>query len=252
MNNSLFYEYYDKIYSTKNYKEESVAILEHYKKLTGSLPQNIIDVGCGTGSHDFYFAEAGCDVTGCDLDCGEIKIAQKKASEKNIKNIKFFCKDVALVDEDNFDLAVSLFNVISYITDLNYLGKFFTAINKKVKEKGIFIFDCWNGTAALLDPPQVKESKIEFQDEVIKIKSVPSINYMQHTVDVKNAVEIISDKETKSFEFKYRQRLWSPDILKEVLNRNGFDVISLNKAMDFSLEADYKTWKIMFVCQKNN
>ncbi|MBU2492306.1 MAG: class I SAM-dependent methyltransferase [Bacteroidetes bacterium] len=250
MNNSLFYKYYDKIYSTKNYKEESSAVLNHYKNLKGNFPQSIIDVGCGTGSHDFYFAEAGCNVAGCDLDCSEIKIAQEKAREKNINNINFFCKDVDLIEQNNFELAVSLFNVISYITDLNYLEKFFTAINKRVKENGIFIFDCWNGTAALLDPPQVKESTIEIQDEVIKIKSVPSINYMRQTVDVKNSVEIISGNETNNFEFNYRQRLWSPEILKEILNRNGFNVLSLNKAMNFSVEADYSTWKIMFVCQK--
>ncbi len=251
MNDHLFSEYYDKIYSTKNYKEETTAILQYYKGLKSNVPGIILDVGCGTGNHDLYFAMEGCSVVGCDIDCEEIRIAKEKIKKENISNVSFFCKDVELIELKDFDLVVSLFNVINYICEFNYLDKFFNSISRKLNEKGIFIFDCWNGIAALLDPPLIKESEVEIENKKLMIKTVPEIDYMEQIVDVKNAVQIKSESEIKFFEFGYKQRLWSPAILKELLLKNELKVLNIYKAIDFSTIADYKTWKIMFACQKN-
>ena len=251
MNDHLFYEYYDKIYSIKNYKEEATAILQFYEGLKKNFPRTILDVGCGTGNHALYFAVQGCKVVGCDLDCEEIKIAKEKIKKGNIDGVNFFCKDVELIEQKGFDLAVSLFNVVSYISEFNYLDKFFNSINQKLNEKGIFVFDCWNGIAALLDPPLVKESEVEIENEKLMIKTIPDMDYLKQIVVVKNTIQIDSESETKLFEFSYKQRLWSPEILKGLLLKNEFKVLNIYKAIDFSTVADYKTWKIMFACQKN-
>ena len=48
---SKYSEYYDFIYQKKNYLKETNYVLSHLKE----KPYNILDIGCGTGSHLKFF-----------------------------------------------------------------------------------------------------------------------------------------------------------------------------------------------------
>ena len=70
-------KYYDKIYSSKDYKSECEKIhtlIKEYKKSKG---KEMLDVACGTGNHIQYLKKY-YDITGIDLDKDMLKIAKKK------------------------------------------------------------------------------------------------------------------------------------------------------------------------------
>ena len=219
--------HYDRIYLSKDYLSEVETILSIAK------PQSVLDVGCGTGTHAMEFAKS-CDVVGIDIDEKSIECACAKTSV----NPKFFCKDVGEI-YGNFDLVVSLFNVINYIDSLDTLIKFCTAIRRLTN--GFFIFDCWNGMAAILDNP--KEKRIV--SDKISVLTVPDISLMDQSVKVDVSVNIDDEK----FMYSYFQTLWTPFDLRSVLNMVGFKSVKISEWMKPDVSATEKSWKIMVVCK---
>ncbi len=51
---------------------------------SGSVTGQILDVGCGTGEHALLAAEIGLDATGIDLSPRAIRLAEWKASQRNL------------------------------------------------------------------------------------------------------------------------------------------------------------------------
>lgn len=250
MTDPLFYEYYDTIYSVKDYSSEVSVILNIYKTRLKTVPRSILDVGCGTGNHSILFADQGCRVVGVDLDDKMIEIAKKKPRPAE-DNPAFYCMDVSDVPRTRFDLAVSMFNVISYIRDIGTLKAFFKSISKKLSVHGLFIFDCWNGLAAILDPPKIKKSKVKLDNETIEIETFPDMNLMDQMVKVKNLVTVKKNGQKKRFEYDYTQYLWTPSTVTMILKENGFDKISVVQDMKQNISAKHNTWKIMFICGKD-
>jgi len=158
--NNIFQEYYDKLYTTKDYAAEVEIILRiAYDKL-GKAPESILDVGCGTGGHSLLFAEKGYKVVGADIDQHSIDVARCKSTNLKSKNLTLLCGDVNKIELYGFDMIVSLFNVVNYIHKIDDLTSFFKGIYSRLTAPGLYVFDCWNGLAAILDLPREKETRI--------------------------------------------------------------------------------------------
>lgn len=251
LNPKEYYEYYDKIFVNKNYREESEIILKIAKQALGRLPQNIIDIGCGTGSHDLIFAESGCSIYGIDTDCPIIDIAKEKITEQQKDKLKFDCLGINKVENKNFDLAVALFNVINYIGKQDEINSFFHAIAERLIDNGILIFDSWNGLAAIIDNPQEKKSQLEIDGERLEIHSIPTIDLMNQIVKMENQVTInCANGLQKKYNYSYISTLWTPREIKNVLNENGLRVLRISAWMQPEKIADHNNWKITYLCQK--
>lgn len=228
-------EYYDRIYANKDYEYEAESILG----ILDQFPEHVLDIGTGTGNHAFAFAKRGAKVVGIDIDCAMIRRAKHKA--KAISNPpSFSCVDVSQI-LGTFDLIVSLFNVVNYIGELGELLIFFQSCRRLLMEGGTFVFDCWNGIAAILDSPRVEIRKAEF----LTIHVCPDIDLMNQSVMITNHVKSAGD----DFVFDYHARLWMPWQLKSALILSGFEMVKSSAWMHFDESATENMWKIMFLCQ---
>ena len=98
-----------------------------------------------------------------------------------------------------------------------------------------------------------KEATIPFGDESIQVVSTPRFNRMEQFVDVDNAVTITApDGATKEFSYAYRSTLWTPGVLRQVVERNGFEVVGVSPLMKPEESATDGDWKIMFTCRRRN
>lgn len=252
MNSALFYQYYDSIYTaSKDYRAETEAIIERFGDITGRTPQTVLDVGCGTGNHAFCFAENHCKTTGIDIDAGMIAIAKKKIQRPD-KSPAFFVCDIAGLSSSGFELAVSLFNVVSYILNTGTLLDFFSGIHKRLSPEGVFVFDCWNGVAAILSPPKEQVKRVQLGEGAsAEITSIPSPGPSGEIVLMHNNVTITDAAgEISGFTYDYTQRLWTPETLKDLLHLSGFQVMFVTDAGDLKTPASPQTWKIAFTCLK--
>lgn len=101
-------------------------------------PKTILDVACGTGNVSELLAEAGYDVVGIDIAADMIEVAKSKGSR-----VEYHTQDVAELDLGGrkFDLAISLFDSLNYITDLSRLAEGIRRVGEHVVDGGLFIFD---------------------------------------------------------------------------------------------------------------
>ena len=248
----MYSEYYDAIYSTKDYGAEVDVLCGIFSGMGCSSPGRLLDVGCGTGGHSLQFAKLGWQTVGIDIDTESIATARAKADRLGAELTRkpvFHTRLAMDLDDGGFDAAIAMFNVINYLDTLDTLEAFIAAIAKR--SKGPFVFDCWNGVAAMLDPPRRKETTIPYGNESIHVVSTPTFDRMGQCVDVDNTVTVTApDGTEKEFNYAYRSTLWTPSTLRLAVERNGFEVVRVSPLMRPHETATEKDWKIMFTCRK--
>jgi SAM-dependent methyltransferase len=246
---ALYYDNYDKLYAGKDYRSEVQTLLDVCGDVTGRMPVRVLDVGCGTGRHAAVFAEEGCEVMGVDVDPGVIEIARARDYADGASPV-FHVGNVAELEAGEFDLAVSLFNVVNYLRGLEPLLGFFRAVRERIAPGGLYVFDCWNGLAAILDPPRDENRRIEAGDERIDVATRPRVDWMEQLAIVDNRVVIHgTDGSERAFDFRYEQTLWTPSCLNDALGLAGLETLNVCAWMKPGRAATPKTWKVMFVCR---
>ncbi len=152
-------KYYDLFNSEKDYAKES-AYIDSIIKRFNPITKTILDIGCGTGLHDFELANLNYDVTGIDTSQEMIGIA-KELAIKNDKTVTF-CLDSNedYVANKEFDTIISLFHVISYQVTDSKLSKLFEVANNNLKSGGLFVFDYWYTPAVKLLKLEKREKKV--------------------------------------------------------------------------------------------
>lgn len=145
-----FAQFYD-LLSYKKYATEVNCLAINILDGISCSPLRILSVGCGTGIHESILAESEHDVTGIDTSAEMISLAKKKnIAAKKGKRCNFIHQDIRNFEEDGFDVALSLFNVVNCLSGISSLCSFFLGIEKTLNRNGILFFECWNGMVWLV------------------------------------------------------------------------------------------------------
>lgn len=246
-----FAENYDKIFSEKHYSQEVEYVFKAYEKYSSKLLEDILDFGCGTGTHASYLSEkTSAKIFGYDRSSDMVSIAKEKLIDNSL--CRFTDNKEDLINyHKNFDLIISMFYVVNHLTSLADLKGFLNLASAKLNKGGILIFDSWNGIAAIKEPPYSSARKRYSQGEQrIVTKCIANTDLLNSHVEMKNYVEVFEgEKLVNSFSYDLNHTLWTPFVLKETLSECKFDVMEINKSYDIDKKAEDKDYKIMFVCK---
>jgi 2-polyprenyl-3-methyl-5-hydroxy-6-metoxy-1,4-benzoquinol methylase len=244
---SKYADYYDALYKDKNYNDESRYIERLINKFAGKK-LNILELGCGSGSHAFRLQAKGHNIVAIDRSKKMINLAKKK--DKNNK-IEFLTRDLTkFVSKKKFDVIILLFHVINFLKSKNDLKMFSKNSFKNLKKNGIIIFDFINYDGVVLDKPQKKIKIVnqknlkiirETTPQLIKNKNILNINFKM-TIKKKNNV-------LDRFRETHQLKLHSVLYLKKILNPN-FKLIDIFKWMKFE-NLLKKDWFGLMVMKKN-
>lgn len=213
---------YDKLVCNRvNYNAEASYV-------EGFFPEHtkfVLDVGCGTGAHSLVLSEK-YKIVGIDLSEEMIDIAKKKTTLKNPTFLQTSIEEFK--PKNNFNVVISLYNVINHIESLNELDSFFKNIRRVLNKNGIFIFDCLNQIAMSRTPPTGEDFFDIWQGKLV-------LRYFKETENLKNSFEL-------------ENRIWSNDILLELLKNNNFEIIQLYKKNTLN-NCQKDDYKLTYVCK---
>jgi SAM-dependent methyltransferase len=248
--------YYDLLYRDKDYVGESQFI---HRLIQTHAPdaKTILELGCGTGNHGLLLAKEGYQLHGVDLSeemlaKGHGRLAQLPA--ELVSRLQFTQGDIRQVRlQQTFEVALSLFHVISYQTTNEDLLAAFATAQTHLQPGGIFIFDVWYGPAVLSDPPVVRVKRLE--DDAIQVTRIaePILYPNQNWVDVNYQI-FIREQQTGQVEElseTHRMRyLFLPE-LELMLSQVGFQLLEAKEWMS-QRDPGINTWGVYFVAQKKS
>lgn len=248
----LYSQYYDLLYSDKDYSGEVNYIDELIKK-NSTNHKTILDMGCGTGKHDKLLCDKGYAVHGIDISSDMLEIANTIKVDDD-KELTFSQSNITELNLDRkFDVVVSLFHVMSYQNSNSDLIKAFEVAKNHLNKDGLFIFDFWYGPAVLTDLPTTRVKRLE--NDSIKVTRIaePELHAKENIVDVnydvfverKSNSEIIENKET------HKMRYFFDTELEIICEKCGF---SIEKKYEWMSEKTpgFNSWNVVWVIKKTD
>lgn len=247
MNNfNQYSQYYDLLYQDKNYKAESDYIIEVINTFQAKA-KHILELGCGSGNHAYYLSEK-YHITG--IERSEMMV--EEALKKNIKNFHPIIGDIKNFElNQKFDVAISLFHVISYLTDNESLINCFNTVNRHLNSKGIFMFDIWFTPAVYAQKPETRIKRLENEEiSVLRIaesvsddiNNIINVNFELH---IKNK----SDNITTIINEIHPMRHFSIPEIALLAYQTGFEIIHTEEFLT-KKQPSKDSWGICFVLRK--
>jgi len=134
-------KFWDK--TARKYSKEKVKDEEGYQKTLDDTrkylgPEKVVlEIGCGTGTTALKLADCVKELTATDISANMIEIANEKASEQRIENVRFAKSTLfdETLEKESFDVILA-YNLIHLLEDT---GKVMKRINELLKPGGFFI-----------------------------------------------------------------------------------------------------------------
>jgi SAM-dependent methyltransferase len=131
-------EFYDAIYSWKDYAAESELVgrfIDQYKRSSGST---LLEAACGTGHHSQYLQQR-FQVEGFDLDNEMLKVARQRCP-----NVTFRQADLVNFEMGKqYDVVTCLFSSIGYTATVDKLNRAMKQIAAHLLIGGVAIIEPW-------------------------------------------------------------------------------------------------------------
>ncbi len=239
--------YYDLLYKDKDYKAESEYVI---KKIKSFFPEakSILELGSGSGSHAKYFCESGFEVTG--IERSQEMVLQ--SLQKKIQGFNPIIGDIVTTSlPRKFDVVLSLFHVISYLTDNQSLIQCFENAHNHLNNGGVFIFDVWYSPAVYFQKPETRIKRLENSEiEVIRIAESEMLA-TQNVVNVHFEVIIKNKKnsQTKTLHELHPMRHFSIPEIALLAKTTHFELVH-SEAFLTEENPSENTWGVCFILKK--
>ena len=233
-------KYYDLFNSEKDYESES-SYIDSIIKRFNPRTKTILDIGCGTGLHDFELANLDYDVTGIDISEEMIEIAKIEAIKRN-KSVAFYVdSDQEYIASHKFDAIISLFHVISYQVTDSKLSKLFEVANNNLKSGGLFIFDYWY-------TPAVEFLKLEKREKTVIVdgKSYTKSSDPKTKTPSIHSINITISSNEFSFSEEHLMKSYVPDYFSKFTD---FKILE-NYAWMTTSAPSHTNWSAVTILQK--
>jgi ubiquinone/menaquinone biosynthesis C-methylase UbiE len=203
-------QYYDRVYALKDYKRESEELRQLILENQRSQGQDLLEVGCGTGSYLQHF-ENDFSCTGVDISPAMLRIAKKR-----LKKTGLLQGDMRTFDLGReFDIVLCLFSSIANLKNYRELRQTMKNFSRHLKTGGVLILGPWKhpkqfppGVPRLFtyDSPDLKLARIDFP----KRRGAKSILDFHWLIAEKNKqVRYIAEDRHELTEFSERQYMES-------------------------------------------
>lgn len=229
--------------------DDSPASVNRYveKILKNNRVKTVLDFSCGTGSQVFWLTKHGYEVIGVDISQGMLKIAKDIAKKEKIKT-RLLSGDMRTAKIGSFDAIVTIFNAVGHLTKKGF-EQAMRNIHCNLNKDGLYIFDIFNLDCKKNDEMEMDLTR-EFDDTKIRKIQKCKLNRKLGTLQCKDQF-VVQEGSSKAKKFKgqFSLQLYSSKKLREMLIRNGFEVLG-QYGIDGSEFSEKNTERIMTIARK--
>jgi len=187
---SMNADFYDLLYSDKDYEAECDLLEEIFRRYGTGPVTTLLDLGCGTGGHALPLAWRGYRVLGVDRSQPMLDRARHRAESiawaGTATPPTFLPGDLRSVDLNRrFDAVLMMFAVLGYqLTNDDVLAALHT-VRRHLRRGGLLVADVWYGPAVLALRPQERVKVMPTRDgQVIRAVSA-SLDTFNHLAEVR-------------------------------------------------------------------
>ncbi len=134
-----FSEFYDRLMGRVDYESRCdylLRVMNHH----GLAPQNLIDLGCGTGRMTRLLAAKGVDMIGVDASAEMLSVAMSETAMNS--GILWVCQDLRDLDlYGTANGAISTYDCLNHLTGDGDLQRFFERLYFFLDPNGLLVFD---------------------------------------------------------------------------------------------------------------
>ena len=191
----------------------------------GAEPESVLDLACGTGRVSRLLARKGYRVVGVDGSPAMIEEARRCTPGGEVE---YFCQraeDLSL--GRRFDLVVSLFDSLNYITDPHDLARSFRQVAGHLRPAGLLIFDL-NGIYAFEADLFTQESYGRGRPVEYSWKSRYDPGTRICTVDM--VFHVKQEGRREEFREVHVQRAYEIEEVNAMLEAAGLEILSVYDA----------------------
>jgi len=235
---------YDEVMAPVPYSDWVKYLRKIFKRYS-FFPKSILDVACGTGTVSLLLDEKGYFVTGIDLSETMIEAANEKA-KKCGSTVEFICRNACdITFDEEFDVAISLFDSLNYILSTTELKKAFIAVYNAIKPGGYFIFDL--NSAHALSSNLFTQDNFWDEDATVKHEWISSYNKKTKIATVDMTFYL---PDGRTFAEVHKERVHEHFEVIDMLWSNGFEFVDAFHEYSF-LPVGKRTERIFYIAQKN-
>lgn len=104
-------------------------------------PQQVLDIGCGTGRAFPPLLKRGWHITGCDASPVMLGRAQEKTTSESVALLECDARELVQFAVGPFDLVLALNDVVNYLTEDGDLDRAFAGMKRNLAPHGLVCFD---------------------------------------------------------------------------------------------------------------
>lgn len=243
-NFQVYAQYYNLLYKDKNYEKEVDYIVSQIEKYAPSS-KTILEFGCGTGGHGLLLQNRGYKILGLERSEAMVEEATRNGLACKVADISNF--DL----QKQYDAVISLFHVISYLTDNNSLVATFLNAAQHLKTGGIFLFDVWYSPAVyhLKALPRIKQMQNHELAVTRFADPVPDVN--KNIIEVHFTVfakDLVSGEQSNLNESHPMRHFSIPEIAL-LASLSGFEMINSEEFLTGNTPSE-NTWGVCFILKK--
>lgn len=239
---------YDVVYQDKDYAAEG-QVLEHVFEQDASRPvRQVLDLGCGTGSHAVELAGAGFEVTGVDRSPAMLAEANRKGRAAGVA-VQWLAGDIRRLElHRTFDASVMMFAVLGYqIEDADVIATLGSA-RRHLAPGGVLAFDVWHGPAVVAEGPSERRRTFERGDVRLERVSRGTLDPERSTCRIDITVrELDTAGSGREVVEHHEMRYFFPDEIEKFAGETGFELVALRGFPDPSRPPGDAGWSALAV-----
>lgn len=240
-----FAEYYDLITGHKDYAKECDFIEAALSGFLENPPNKLLDIGCGTGTHALELARRGYRVFAFDIAMPMVEMAKKKDAKKQVQ---FRHGHITDYKGESFDATICMFDTVGYLPTFPDFVNFLRDILAAMSNRGVLIFDAWNGLAVMKVKPSSKLRVFDTEKGKIYRYTEPELDVAKQITVLNYHCLVVKGRQVvDEFDSVHNIKFYTPEQIKEALDASGFKILKSGAAINLEKEISDEDWVISYV-----